>query len=156
MKFFNKDNYFLFIIDFLKHDDFIRTLLWAIESDQAYLYTNLRELENVNPISRALETKNNCNGLSLLDILIHLILAFNKKFSHPDDNIILKILYADSDSTLNRKVLSETILKLFNLEGIFYKKLIVTLILQYVVHGKLIIPRIYIYSGLSRKKNLSL
>lgn len=96
----------LSFIDFLKTDDFLKTLFAAIESEQDYLFENLHE-KSVDPTIQK---------QTIMEYFIHLLLSINKKFLMPEDNVILDFINSDTDTISNRRFLSETIVNLFNLE----------------------------------------
>lgn len=96
----------LSFVDFLQTDDFLKTVFDAIESEKDYLYLNIYNKDNFDKNQKQ----------TILEMFIHLLLAVNKKFMLPGENLILEFINSDSETISNRKFLSEAIVNLFNLD----------------------------------------
>ena len=93
-------------LDFLSINDFLSFLIDTIESEHNFLYLNLHELDLFK------ESKE----LTLIDLIIHFILALNQKFILPEENSIIRLINSTQES---RKCLSEIIVNQINLESNF-------------------------------------
>ena len=95
----------------MKNSNFLQVLFETIESDKSFLFTKLSEIDahnNSSPDSRV--------ELTLVDLLVHLVLALNLKFFLPEDNLVAYFLVSDQQTIQTHKLLGETILNLFNSE----------------------------------------
>lgn len=57
----------------------------------------------------------NNNNVFLVDMFIHFLLALNKKFNLPQDNLVLSEILSKKDTS--HKMLSEYLIKVLNLES---------------------------------------
>ncbi len=54
---------------------------------------------------------------TIIEVFVHLLLAINKKFLMPEENLIVNFINMNQDTIANRKFLSEAIINLFNFEN---------------------------------------
>ncbi len=54
--------------------------------------------------------------LTIIEMFVHLLLAINKKFLLPEENLVVSFINTNQDTIANRKFLSEAVINLFNFE----------------------------------------
>lgn len=77
-------------------------MLKSIESDDNIMFEKV-------------DNSSSTNNVFLVDLFIHFILALNKKFVLPKDNLVINEILSQKDQSY--KTLSENLIKLLNLES---------------------------------------
>ena len=118
-------------LEFLKRDDFLKLLLETIESEKEFLFLNLPTEEKISRSEESLKGRNDATSSkkTLIDMFVYLIISINKKFTLPEENLLVNLINSNQEIVSNRKCLSESVINLFNFESIdflfFYYLLIV-------------------------------
>jgi hypothetical protein len=96
-------------LDFLKQTDFLQILFDTIESEKSFLLIKIKDSSSKN------------ENLAVIDLFVYLILAINKKFQLPEENLLIQTINSNEE---NRKYFSEIIINLINSESKDYKNII--------------------------------
>lgn len=94
--------YYIIFLEFLKSNDILNFMLKSIESDDNIMFEKV-------------DNSSSTNNVFLVDLFIHFILALNKKFILPKDNLVVNEILSQKDQSY--KTLSENLIKLLNLES---------------------------------------
>ncbi len=99
----------------------MKLLLETIESEKEFLFLNLPTEAKISR-SESLNGRNEATNSkkTLIDLFVYLIIAINKKFTLPEENLLVNLINSNQEIVSNRKCLSESVINLFNFESINY------------------------------------
>jgi hypothetical protein len=155
--------YSFFSTEFLKTSDTLHFLFDILESTEQMFHMKLIELDEAffDELAKFVCTENSVqpslnsssfrfrtsesrreylNNVTVFDLLVHFLLALNKKFNMPEDNILICLmLNGQHEQHRDHKLFSEALINLFNYES---KKSLIyciySLLIRFLVHLKLI------------------